>query len=144
MTRKSVSERRLDGANKQITELTIALGASRKHVDSLLAVSRKQVRDSEGLVKHLKATNNALRTQLAEVESERDAAQASVDSGAYWCEKLSARLDRAKRQVSELSAANYATQQNLERARTDAKQWRVAFFVVVVFTVIAQVVAYAG
>lgn len=140
MTRKTVSERRLEGANKQIGELSTALAHTRLQVQELV----REAVATTGLVKHLKEANNGLRCKIAEVESERDSAQASVDSGASWCDRLSARLDRAKRQASELSAANYATQQNLERARSDAKGWRFAFFVVVAFTVIAQVVSYVG
>ena len=161
MTRKTVSERRIAGANKQIAELTQALHEAREY-GTLLA---DDVRDKSGLIKHLKGTNNRLRIKLGEAEA---AAKASNDTITQQSQQLHEIATAASataenrdqfKKLAEDRARQVENFQNLSqfefnrasankesriKAEKDAKSWKYSFFVVVAITVIAQVVNYVA
>lgn len=172
MTRKTVSERRMAGANKQIAELTQALHEAREY-GTLLA---DDVRDKAGLIKHLKSTNNRLRAKLAVAELSAKGLATSLKD---LSDISSSTITQQSQQIHELATAASATADNrdefkmilesekqksqhlykklvkhldaaakaesdLTYAIKEAKSWKRGFFVLVAITVIAQVVNYVA
>lgn len=150
MTRKTISERRIAGANKQIAELTQALHEAREYG----AVLAECIKYKDGLIKHLKGANNRLRVNLGEAEQ---ASKASNDTIGELDEKLSQTLDAHEAEMRDSqNRVDYLYRQygiSLDEIRTlkdslrevtkDARTWKRGFFALVVITVIAQVVNYA-
>lgn len=150
MTRKTISERRIAGANKQIAQLTQALYEAREYGEVLA----KGIKDKDGLIKHLNGANNRLRVKLGEAEQ---AAKASNYTIGELDEKLSNtigvheaemrdsqnRVDYLYRQYSKSRTEIRELKDALFEATKDARSWKRGFFALVVITVIAQVVNYA-
>uniref|UniRef100_A0AB39CBZ8 Uncharacterized protein n=1 Tax=Klebsiella phage vB-Kvc-Y10 TaxID=3236922 RepID=A0AB39CBZ8_9CAUD len=150
MTRKTISERRIAGANKQIAELTQALHEAREYG----AVLAEGIKDKDGLIKHLKGANNRLRVKLGEAEQ---AAKASNDTIGEMDEKLSQtvgvheaemrdsqnRVDYLYRQYSKSRTEVRELKDGLRGVTKDARSWKRGFFALVVITIVAQVVNYA-
>lgn len=150
MTRKTISERRIAGANKQIAQLTQALHEAREYGEVLA----EGIKDKDGLIKHLKGTNNRLRAELA--QAERNVAEATAafndlsdtsariiaDKGKEVKDK-SDKVDYLYRQYSKSRTEISDLKDGLREVTKDARSWKRGFFALVVITVIAQVVNYA-
>lgn len=150
MTRKTISERRIAGANKQIAELTQALHEAREYGEVLA----EGIKDKDGLIKHLKGSNNRLRVKLGEAEQ---AAKASSDTIGELDEKLSQlvgvheaemrdsqnRVDYLYRQYNKSRNEIRELKDALFEVTKDARSWKRGFFALVVITIVAQVVNYA-
>ena len=150
MTRKTISERRIAGANKQIAELTQALHEAREYGEVLA----EGIKDKDGLIKHLKGSNNRLRVKLGEAEQ---AAKASSDTIGELDEKLSQlvgvheaemrdsqnRVDYLYRQYNKSRNEIRELKDAMFEVTKDARSWKRGFFALVVITIVAQVVNYA-
>ena len=150
MTRKTISERRIAGANKQIAQLTQALHEAREYGEVLA----EGIKDKDGLIKHLKGSNNRLRVKLGEAEQ---AAKASNDTITELSDtsariiaakdaevkekqvKLNYLHDKYTRSLHEISDLK----DGLREVTKDARSWKRGFFALVVITIVAQVVNYA-
>lgn len=151
MTRKTISERRIAGANKQIAELTQALHEAREYG----AVLADGIKDKDGLIKHLKGANNRLRAELAQAERNVTEATAAfndlsdtsaliiADKGKEVKDK-SDTVDYLYRQYSKSREEIRDLKSGLEDVTKDARSWKRGFFALVVITVIAQVVNYVA
>ena len=166
MTRKTVSERRMAGANKQIAELTQALHESREYGEVLAA----GIKDKDGLIKHLKGANNRLRVKLADIDSALNASQADLHevtaaasvtaTNRDFYKEAHATLtrvvaDRDSEVKDKQDKVNYLYRQysksreeirdlkdGLFEVTKDARSWKRWFFALVVITAISQVVNY--
>lgn len=150
MTRKTVSERRIAGANKQIASLTQALHEAREYGEVLA----EGIKDKDGLIKHLKGSNNRLRAELSQAERNVTEATAAfndlsdtsariiADKGKEVKDK-SDKVDYLYRQYSKSRTEIRELKDALFEATKDARSWKRGFFALVVITVIAQVVNYA-
>lgn len=151
MTRKTISERRIAGANKQIAELTQALHEAREYGEVLA----EGIKDKDGLIKHLKGANNRLRIKLGEAEQ---AAKASNNTIGELDEKLSQtigaheaelrdsqnRVDYLYRQYAKSRYEVSELKAGLREVTKKSRSWKRGFFALVVITVIAQVVNYVA
>lgn len=151
MTRKTISERRIAGANKQIAELTQALHEAREYGEVLA----EGIKDKDGLIKHLKGANNRLRIKLGEAEQAAKASndtitelsetsiRAAAEKDAEVKDKqvqlnyLHGKYTRSLHKIHDLKAG-------LREVSKDARSWKRGFFALVVITVIAQVVNYVA
>lgn len=151
MTRKTISERRIAGANKQIAELTQALHEAREYGEVLA----EGIKDKDGLIKHLKGANNRLRAELAQAERNVTEATAAfndlsdtsariiADKGKEVKDK-SDKVDYLYRQYSKSRTEIRDLKDGLREVTKDARSWKRGFFALVVITVIAQVVNYVA